>query len=394
MLAAFAWYTILIVCLNVVVTGGGSNLFPPEQLSTFSKEEIQERIRGSKIVIISEQAMLNTIYFNKACMLFMYRRLTMGLRQQTMVKAIAIYVACGWVGTELAFFFSCRPFKGYWAVPPPDPQCTTLEYYSITQATFNISSDLLMLGIMLPLLVQVNLPLRQKIALLAIFSMGSFVIVAAILTKVFNLTDVYSTVYMLWYVRESSTATYVANLPMIWPLLREWFPYLRYITPGHRNTSSDRKSGHTGGSFCGMRRTAANGQDSLPMSRISKTKNSQYTLGTETDIERTGSAERINKPPFDGHGILAETTINIDIDDFTSSKSDIGLEKHHEPHLYSQDQIRYEEWEDKPPTHINVEKSHPTAGKESDIRREEAKSQPMQAYHGEAKEVGVVGQAL
>jgi hypothetical protein len=55
---------------------------------------------------------------------------------------------------------------------------------------------------------------------------------AAICTKVFNLSDLYSTVYMLWYVREASTAVYVSNVPMIWPLLREWFPYLKNLTPG------------------------------------------------------------------------------------------------------------------------------------------------------------------
>jgi len=55
-------------------------------------------------------------------------------------------------------------------------------------------------------------------------------IVAAILTKVYNLSDVYSTTYMLWYTREASVAVYVANLPGIWPLLREHIRFLREHT--------------------------------------------------------------------------------------------------------------------------------------------------------------------
>jgi hypothetical protein len=47
---------------------------------------------------------------------------------------------------------------------------------------------------------------------------------------VFNLSDVYSVDYMLWYTREASVAVYVANLPLIWPLLREWIPLLRNTT--------------------------------------------------------------------------------------------------------------------------------------------------------------------
>jgi hypothetical protein len=66
--------------------------------------------------------------------------------------------------------------------------------------------------------------------------MGIFVILAAILTKVFNLSDVWDPSYMLWYTREASVAVYVSNLPMIWPLLREWFPALRSLTPGQKST--------------------------------------------------------------------------------------------------------------------------------------------------------------
>jgi hypothetical protein len=417
MLAAFGWYTILVVCLNVVATGGGSNLFPLEDFPTFTQEDIEERIKGSKIVIVSEQAMLNTIYFIKACMLLMYTRLTMGLHQQRMVKAIAIYVACGWVGTEFAFFLACRPFNGYWAVPPPDPQCTTLRNFSIVQLCFNISSDLLMLAIMLPLLVQVNLPFRQKVALLAIFSLGSFVIVAAVLTKYFNLSDVYSTVYMLWYVREASTAVYVSNLPMIWPLLREWFPYLRKITPGHRSTSDNSKtgSGTTSSSMCGMRRQTTHGEKaSLQMSTISKTsksKVSHYNMGVETGIQRTDSAERINKPPFGGRGILAETTVNIDIDEGSSSIEDMDLEMQSQNNSHGRNRMHYG-W-DRSPSHTRTEtnaSAHEviiTGGKETEMteRRLESHERDVEREsrregektlnsHGKAEETGFVGQAV
>jgi hypothetical protein len=48
------FYTGLIVCLNVIAQGGGSNLYPPGHWS-FTQQEIDERIKGSKIVIVSEQ---------------------------------------------------------------------------------------------------------------------------------------------------------------------------------------------------------------------------------------------------------------------------------------------------------------------------------------------------
>src|SRR5947207_7749018 len=49
------------------------------------------------------------------------------------------------------------------------------------------------------------------------------------LTKIFNLSDLYASRYMLWYVREASVAVYVSNLPLIWPLIREFLPKLGAI---------------------------------------------------------------------------------------------------------------------------------------------------------------------
>ncbi|KAI0997986.1 hypothetical protein K3495_g10202 [Podosphaera aphanis] len=224
-------YTTLVVCLNVIAGGGGSNLYPPGDFDTFTPEQIQDRIQGSKIVIVSEQAMLNVIYTIKACMLIMYSRLTLGLQVRRMAYYLAIYVSIGWFSTQIAFFTACRPFSGYWAMPPPNPQCTTLEHYAIVQGCFNITSDLLMLGIPLPLITRLNVPLKQKSVLFLVFSMGIFVIIAALLTKIFNLSDVWDPSYMLWYTREASVAVYVSNLPLIWPLLRELFPILKSLAP-------------------------------------------------------------------------------------------------------------------------------------------------------------------
>lgn len=120
--------------------------------------------------------MLNVIYTLKACLLVMYSRITSGTTQQSAVRYLAIYVVVGWISTEIAFFTACRPFKGYWAVPPPDPQCTTLQHYAVVQACFNISSDTAMIVIALVLVHGLKLPLKQKIMLGCVFSMGFFVV--------------------------------------------------------------------------------------------------------------------------------------------------------------------------------------------------------------------------
>ena len=80
----------------------------------------------------------------------------------------------------------------------------------------------------LPLLLSVRIPLQQKGVLLVVFGMGIFVIVAAVITKIYCLVpSLISYVYLNWYFREASVSVYVTNLPALWTLLRDLFPCLR-----------------------------------------------------------------------------------------------------------------------------------------------------------------------
>ncbi|CAG8981391.1 hypothetical protein HYALB_00009603 [Hymenoscyphus albidus] len=242
MILAGCSYTVLVVCLNITFGIGGSNLYPPEQFDSFTPEDIKERIQGSKLVVVSEQAMLNVIYCVKACMLILYTRLPLSLYRQRLVTCLSVYVLLGWLGTQIAFFTACRPFSGYWAMPPPSSQCATLKYYAIVQGCFNISSDSLILLIPLPLITRLNVPWRHRLVLSGIFGLGIFVIIGAILATVFNFEHIYQPTYMLCYMRESSVAIYVANIPLIWPLLKEKVPGMKNFTPGHKSGYSASQS--------------------------------------------------------------------------------------------------------------------------------------------------------
>ena len=97
-----------------------------------------------------------------------------------------------------------------------------------------------MLLIGIPLLAQVRVQLKQKLILIILFGMGIFVIVAAILNKVYCLVpSLISYVYMNWYFREATVAILVTNLPLIWSLLRDVFPVLKSWTGGSKRTTKD-----------------------------------------------------------------------------------------------------------------------------------------------------------
>lgn len=187
-------------------------------------KQVTDRIYGSKIVIGLEQCMLFSTWGVKTCMLMLYWRITRNLKSNLYIKILAVYVAVGFVVIMVTYYaVYCRPFSQYWAMPVQNMQCATYAHYSITQAVFNISSDAAMLAIPIPLLIKAQLKRRRKIVLIGIMSLGLFTIIAAILNKYFNFAAPLTTQYQLWYIREASTAIYVANLMCWWPLLRKVF---------------------------------------------------------------------------------------------------------------------------------------------------------------------------
>ena len=74
----------------------------------------------------------------------------------------------------LYFGVWCRPFNQYWAVPPASPQCSAATNHLITNAVVNISSDLMIISIPMPLLCKVKLPLKNKVILGGMFLIGTF----------------------------------------------------------------------------------------------------------------------------------------------------------------------------------------------------------------------------
>jgi hypothetical protein len=92
------------------------------------------------------------------------------------VKICAAYTFLGWLATELTLFLNCHPLSGYWTLPPPQRECATYFRYEVVQCTFNISSDVAILLVILPMLFRTRMPWRTKIPVLVVFSMGIVVV--------------------------------------------------------------------------------------------------------------------------------------------------------------------------------------------------------------------------
>ncbi|KAF2173088.1 hypothetical protein M409DRAFT_17036 [Zasmidium cellare ATCC 36951] len=220
MLIVLCFYTTMIATINIV-RNTSSNLqrrLPPGfDLATLTPSGKAEREYGSKLVLVVEQCQCVTIWGAKLCLLVLYLRLTQFRWENVGIKVLIGYVIGSFVIMEVLYFAVwCRPFHEYWAVPTNSSQCDAATNHLITNAVFNLSSDCIMLAIGLPMFLRMKLPWKKKLPLVVIFSLGVFVILAAILNKVYSFTQPFGSMWSYWYVRESSTALLVANLPFVW----------------------------------------------------------------------------------------------------------------------------------------------------------------------------------
>ena len=201
-----------------------TNLIDPSEPIDLTPHEIEKRTWGSKTVLLVEQSMCAVQWGTKVCLLILYWRLTQNLRQHLAVKIVATYVVVTYCVMFILYFgVWCRPFHDYWAVPTDNVQCTTAINHLITNLVFNLSSDLMIMAIPLPLLLKQHLAWKKKLLMIFPFTLGFFSMICAILSKYSSFTNPFSVAWVYWYCREASTVMIVSNMPYTWALIRRIF---------------------------------------------------------------------------------------------------------------------------------------------------------------------------
>ncbi|KAH7120295.1 hypothetical protein B0J13DRAFT_680598 [Dactylonectria estremocensis] len=286
MIFAMACYTALLVVVHVL-TYTPTNLINPADKIVLTDDEIKKRQYGSKLVLVTEETQMMTIWAIKGCLLIMYSRLTTSLKQNLLVKIVSGYVIFGFVLMQILFFAAwCRPFHMYWSVPPPNLNCSAETNHMITNAVFNISSDIMIILIPMPVFLQSQLATKRKIILCGVFALGAFSILAAALSKYYSLGQPYGSDWIYWYIREVSTAIITANLPLTWTLLQRVFKI------GSFHAKYGRSSGARTGDGTGRLRSA---YGNLSSRNAEKTRPKKTTIH-DPDLSPSESQEQINEP--------------------------------------------------------------------------------------------------
>ncbi|KAK2012540.1 hypothetical protein LZ32DRAFT_618328 [Colletotrichum eremochloae] len=155
--------------------------------------------------VLLETALQTTLWGNKACLLLFYNRLSLLGIEHKFSVVISIFLGLSYVAIIVALYYGwCRPFSEYLVLHP--------------------QNDLVLVLIPVARISMLQMKIGKKLILIALFSMGIFVILSAILLKVavFSATaDLIEPVWIIWGIREVSMAILVGNLVLCVPVMKK-----------------------------------------------------------------------------------------------------------------------------------------------------------------------------
>ncbi|KAK2024988.1 hypothetical protein LX32DRAFT_704337 [Colletotrichum zoysiae] len=156
LIAVFFW-TGELVMLELIGQYGSITGMTDEIALTLSDKQIERIVVGSKCLLAGWCLYVTLVWCLKACMLFL-----LNLRQKRMVIVAALTCVLFYLVTIIVILTRCQPFHANWQVYPyPGDSCALNIPNYIVLAITNVTTDMMILYIPLPLLWSVQMPLAR-----------------------------------------------------------------------------------------------------------------------------------------------------------------------------------------------------------------------------------------
>ncbi|KAF4445659.1 hypothetical protein F53441_10608 [Fusarium austroafricanum] len=177
-----------------------------------------------KVLLAFECIYVTAVMFIKLALLAMYMRIFTSRRFKLVSYFIGSTVIAWWIAICAVCIFQCTPIKKAW-LPMIDGTCINLKASFIGNAVPNILTDVAILCLPVKQILKLQINMAQKLSLLVIFLLGSFVLFASIyrFTTIMQF-DILDTTWTLatactWCVVEVSCGTIALCLPTLRPLM-------------------------------------------------------------------------------------------------------------------------------------------------------------------------------
>ncbi|KAK7973442.1 hypothetical protein PG988_007576 [Apiospora saccharicola] len=197
----------------------------------------EDRITYLKFFYISNTTYCMSTAFVKLALLFQYLRIFKEGRMRAITISVMVITAVWGAAYTFMAIVPCFPIQKYWTLTLPgkcygfgslNPPVFYAMYAS--SAAVNMTLDLAVLAIPIPVYFAANTPFKSKLGLTALFCMGiiiNFISIWRVASMVEHRAATYPTFDPTWYgpisielaTLEVNFATICASIPVFWPVL-------------------------------------------------------------------------------------------------------------------------------------------------------------------------------
>ncbi|KKY17289.1 putative pth11-like integral membrane protein [Diplodia seriata] len=188
---------------------------------------------------VSKYFYVSVIFYNgavglvKISILLQYLRIFAIKKMQVACRIVLALNTMFTIETVIISIFDCSPIPYFWDKSIKGGHCVNFGAMWFSHASTNIAFDIILVILPMPVIKSLNLPRKQKIALMGIFALGTF----ATVTSILRLSSIYSISYSndvtydnvgaaLWSTVEINTAIICASLPTFKAFVNRIFPRL------------------------------------------------------------------------------------------------------------------------------------------------------------------------
>ncbi|OOG00202.1 hypothetical protein ASPCADRAFT_127073 [Aspergillus carbonarius ITEM 5010] len=200
-----------------------------ENQEDLSPDEVRKQLKALWITIPLYNL---TLTLTKLSLVFLYRRLFPTKIYRILLTITLAFVIISGLWMVFSTLLFCIPISAFWDKSLPRT-CLPADVVWCLNAGLQITTDLILVILPLPILARLRLPKRQKAALLIIFALGFFVCATSIvrlttLIKLIRTPDFTegNGLAATWSFVEANVAIICACLPPLRPLIIRFFPHL------------------------------------------------------------------------------------------------------------------------------------------------------------------------
>ncbi|KAJ5460752.1 uncharacterized protein N7458_002304 [Penicillium daleae] len=174
----------------------------------------------------------SSLITTKLSILLQYRRVFSTPRMRLACNLLIGFLALYGTWTVVSAWANCVPLAKFWDDTIPG-FCFNKEALWFSNSAIHILTDILILIYPMPVLKSLQLPKRQKVALMGVFALGGFVLLTSILRlrSIYVITHSSDPTYdnvgaAEWSAIECNVAIICASLPSIRPFLSNLLPHI------------------------------------------------------------------------------------------------------------------------------------------------------------------------